>query len=87
MQNKPNPPLLFLTSRLLLIPLVIGVIWAIVAGLDGYQFGSPPTGLDAIANCYQVTRVDFVVPMWRTARASDPNICSSSTGDAQPIGP
>jgi hypothetical protein len=62
----------------LLAAVTIGVVWAIIAGAGGYTLGSPPTGLDAVASCYQVTRVDFVVPMWK---ATDPTDCGQATTD------
>jgi hypothetical protein len=63
----------------LLVTLALGVAWAAVAGLNGYTLGSPPRGLDAVASCYHVMRVDFIVPMWKPA---DPSVCGSPSSSA-----
>jgi hypothetical protein len=78
MQGKPNSRLFRWTIGGLVAVVAVGVVWAIIAGAGGYTLGSPPTGLDAVASCYQVTRVDFVVPMWK---ATDPVDCGQTASD------
>jgi hypothetical protein len=59
----------------LVIAAVITVIWMIGAGANGYTLGSPPLG-SGTASCYQIMRVDFVIPMWK---AADPITCGQAT--------
>jgi len=58
-------------GRLLTGLLVGACVWMLGAGLDGYKVGKPPTGVFATAPCYHTLRVDFVIPMWKPAPASE----------------
>ena len=58
----------------LIVVVALGVLWAMLAGIGGYQLGTP-SALDG-PSCYHVLHVDFVVPMWKTAPATE---CVSAT--------
>jgi hypothetical protein len=79
MQHQPNRrPLAWLTGSLLIV-VAVGVVWGMLAGIGGYTLGNPPTGLNAVADCYHVTHVDFIVPMWKPADVAD---CAAQTSSA-----
>jgi|SRR5215472_13396646 len=80
MQSQPSPQWFPWVRNSLALVVAVGVVWAILAGMNGYQLGSPPTGLNAVANCYHVTRVDFVVPMWK---AADPSACEQTSSSSE----
>lgn len=62
----------WLLGRLLVAAVVLGVGWAVIAGLAGYQFGNPPAGIAAVGACYQTTQVDLLVPMYKTTSCLTP---------------
>ena len=58
---------------------ILTIAWAVLAGMAGYQLGTAPTGLNAAADCELTMRVDFIVPMWKTA---DPAVCGAASSGA-----
>jgi hypothetical protein len=63
MQHQPSSWL----TRSLLLTLALGLVWAAIAGMDGYTLGNPPTGITAAFSCYRTLKVDFIVPMYKPA--------------------
>jgi hypothetical protein len=62
---------------LLIIVAVLTVLWGVIAGIAGYQLGAAPTGLDAVP-CAMTTRIDFIIPMWKSVDSSQCTTVSAS---------
>jgi hypothetical protein len=66
MQDQPRPILWRGLKIKLLILLSLALLWPILAGLNGYALGNPPSGLTLASPCYHLLRADFFVPMWKS---------------------